>query len=510
MVESSIQVFADWPQWRGPERNGISSDTTSIRESFPDTGPTKLWESGFIPSDHDGGHGSPLIAGERVYLSVVWHEQVVSDQRVITNDVMQKLNYRQVTPELAAKLEQAREGMNARLRGDKLEQWITEWTRENLDEKEKLALSAWIGTRFRAGRTALPLNELRRVHARLDQPFDNADALRKWLEEEQFSEGLREKLLAAVPNTIKQARDVLVCLNLNNGEELWRYEGPGLPVGRNASSTAAVVDGRVYAIGSTHLYAVDAEHGKELWKTPLPRKGPAASPLVADGKVFVAAGSTLAFDADTGKQLWEQKETRSDTASPQWWQPTSGKPVLLSTANSRSLHGLDPATGEILWSIPGGGQSTPVTQGDWLVFYSGTQDVGIRACRSVADGPPEVIWSKYWPARRYMGSPIIHEDQVYLFCGEKQQCFNLQTGETLWQESVNSSITSPVLADGKLLVLENNGSHLRIVADDPAAYRLLSRSRVDAMGCTTPALSNGRLVVRLREKLVCFDLRPDH
>ena len=53
-----------WPQWRGPNRDGISTDTTPIAESFPETGLKKLWESDYIPSDHVGGHGSPVVAGE--------------------------------------------------------------------------------------------------------------------------------------------------------------------------------------------------------------------------------------------------------------------------------------------------------------------------------------------------------------------------------------------------------------------------------------------------------------
>ena len=77
-----------------------------------------------------------------------------------------------------------------------------------------------------------------------------------------------------------------------------------------------------------------------------------------------------------------------------------------------------------------------------------------------------------------------------------------------WKETASSTITSPVLADGKLLVLENNGSHLSITSSQPAAYRQFARVRIDAMGCTSPALSNGRLIVRQKDKLACFDLRP--
>lgn len=55
---------------------------------------------------------------------------------------------------------------------------------------------------------------------------------------------------------------------------------------------------------------------------------------------------------------------------------------------------------------------------------------------------------------------------------------------------------------------ENNGTHLSIIKADPAGYQQLGRAKAEEMGCTSPALSNGRLIVRQKEKLACFDLRP--
>ena len=57
---------------------------------------------------------------------------------------------------------------------------------------------------------------------------------------------MKDKLLAAVPNTIKVAKDVVICLDLNTGKRVWKFETEGKPTGRKSSSTAAVVDGRVF------------------------------------------------------------------------------------------------------------------------------------------------------------------------------------------------------------------------------------------------------------------------
>jgi outer membrane protein assembly factor BamB len=54
---------ADWPQWRGPNRDGISKETGLLKD-WPANGPTLLWHQKEIGS----GHSTPSIVGERIYL----------------------------------------------------------------------------------------------------------------------------------------------------------------------------------------------------------------------------------------------------------------------------------------------------------------------------------------------------------------------------------------------------------------------------------------------------------
>jgi hypothetical protein len=74
---------ADWPQWRGPERNGVLTSGPKLAETAPPDGFPSLWESEMIPSNDEGGLSSPVIAGGRVYMSVVWHSDVPSETRQI-------------------------------------------------------------------------------------------------------------------------------------------------------------------------------------------------------------------------------------------------------------------------------------------------------------------------------------------------------------------------------------------------------------------------------------------
>jgi outer membrane protein assembly factor BamB len=58
----SLQA-ADWPQWRGPERNGISSETGLLKE-WPKEGPRLLWQV----KDLDYGYSTPAVVGDFIYL----------------------------------------------------------------------------------------------------------------------------------------------------------------------------------------------------------------------------------------------------------------------------------------------------------------------------------------------------------------------------------------------------------------------------------------------------------
>lgn len=498
---------ADWPQWRGPDRNGVSSDTTPIVNSLPPEGFKKIWESGAIPSDHYGGHSSPVVHGTSVFLAVVWHERVPSESRELDTETMQKFNHRGLPPDLEERMEKAREELNPRLRGEKLDAWIEEWNKANLTPAQMIALGSWTASRFRAGKTAIPMKWLNKIASKEGKPFASAEALRTWLNEEGFPEDLKQKVIDTVPNTIMEAKDVVLCLDATTGKEKWRWSQPGKPTGRHSSSTPAVVDGKVYALMGTEIVCVNESDGTLVWKASHGGKGPGSSPLVVDGKVFCNASTTMAFDVKTGKQLWSQKESRENTTSPAWWTPSTGKPAVVVQTNNKLL-GLDPADGAVKWTAEGGGQSTPVASGDWLVIYSGTKDVGLRAYKADTEGKPKTVWSNYWLTRRYTGSPIVHEGLVFHGCGEKHLCIELETGKVRWEEVVNSTISSPLLADGKIIVQENNGTHIRFIKADPSSYQVLARAKADAMGCASPVVSDGRLFVRQKDKLVCFDVRP--
>jgi outer membrane protein assembly factor BamB len=54
---------SDWPQWRGPERNGISQESGLLKQ-WPKEGPKLLWQV----NDIGDGYSTPSVVGNRIYL----------------------------------------------------------------------------------------------------------------------------------------------------------------------------------------------------------------------------------------------------------------------------------------------------------------------------------------------------------------------------------------------------------------------------------------------------------
>jgi outer membrane protein assembly factor BamB len=53
----------DWPQWRGPQRNGVSQEKGLLAE-WPKAGPAPLWSV----ADLGAGYSTPSVVGDRLYL----------------------------------------------------------------------------------------------------------------------------------------------------------------------------------------------------------------------------------------------------------------------------------------------------------------------------------------------------------------------------------------------------------------------------------------------------------
>ena len=69
---AALNEDPDWPQWQGPDRNGISKET-GLAKSWPKAGPPVVWSI----SNLGEGYGSLAIKGDRIYVQGVHSGQSV-------------------------------------------------------------------------------------------------------------------------------------------------------------------------------------------------------------------------------------------------------------------------------------------------------------------------------------------------------------------------------------------------------------------------------------------------
>jgi outer membrane protein assembly factor BamB len=504
LAASSLR--ADWPQWRGPTGNGVAPDSQPLLRNWQGGDWKQLWDSEEIPSNDEGGLSSVVVAGGRAYISVVWARELPSETRQIHELIVRQLGHQntgQLGPELVKKIEETRLGLSPTLRGRKLEDFTKEWIAANLDEKQRQLYSGFISGRFKKGALAMPLDVLDKLDAHKQHVFANDAEMRAWLDEQGFSPEVKQQIIQAVPPTRRIAEDTVVCLDLATGKTLWKTAAPGEPTGRGSSSTPCVADGRIFALGSISAYALDAETGKLLWSVPLPQKGPGSSPVAVPGAVVINAKYLYALDAATGKELWKLDKCGGGNSSPVAWR--SGDRTLVICNGRASLDAVEATTGQLAWSVPASGDSTPAIDGDLLAVQTRKPEAGLIAYRIKADGA-EKLWLAPFDALRAQSSPIVAKGYVFLADNDVQLCFDATNGSQRWNATVPGSISSPLLADGKLFVMINNGNNVQVLRADGAERAVIGKANVKAAWVPSPTIADGKLLLRLKDRIRCFSL----
>src|SRR5688572_2633628 len=60
----------DWPQWRGPARDGLSGETGLLKQ-WPAGGPPRVWSAANLGA----GYGSVAVSGDRVFVQGMQNRQ---------------------------------------------------------------------------------------------------------------------------------------------------------------------------------------------------------------------------------------------------------------------------------------------------------------------------------------------------------------------------------------------------------------------------------------------------
>ncbi len=348
-------------------------------------------------------------------------------------------------------------------------------------------------------------------------------------------------------------REIIVALDASSGKTVWEHEydskltKPVSEWGHGPNSTPLLSGDRLYAIGTDAVvHCLDKWTGKVRWKRdlvsdfsspPIEGFGYSSSPLLYRDTLIVPLGTERdrSFDVDEsmagpvlpptgdgrnravvglsladGSKIWESKAYLVNASSP--LVITHGGQDQLVLLIDAGVVAIDPASGAELWSMsfkqPGDHIVTPVWDGvDLLLVVSSQDSSGGRAIRLSRENgktvPSEVWFSR--KIRAVFGNPVLDGDNLYAPGSSRIVGGDLKTGERFWSKGGFES-ASCVLADGKLIILDENG---QLTLATPSSKNLVVHSQfqvTEKYSITCPTLVGRTLYIRDRKNILALDV----
>jgi hypothetical protein len=194
--------LASWPQWRGPNRDGVAPDNPELADAWPKTGPPKVWQSEPLSGGGLAGYSSPVVAGGKVYVYSAGYPRVPIATRTFAEKHLREMGwfseYEKPPQELLEKIEEARAGNErAAVKGNALNEWITKWTEGNLDEAQRKQFSAIANDRLRRGTNAIEFASLDKLAGIRDREFETKELFEQWLADSGLPAAVKRSSLAS-------------------------------------------------------------------------------------------------------------------------------------------------------------------------------------------------------------------------------------------------------------------------------------------------------------------------
>ncbi len=320
--------------------------------------------------------------------------------------------------------------------------------------------------------------------------------------------------------------EIVWCLNCRNGEVFWRHEYPAALIPNlhegGPCSTPTVDGNRVYTVGKEgHLFCLNIADGKVLWEktlqpeleVQLPEWGFSSSPRILGKQLILEAGRVVSFDKLNGDKLWQTEIHEAGYGSAAVFE--HGGKTLIATLDCDGLRIVNSTDGTQVafteWKSPyRTNATTPIVVGD-QIFVSTGYKIGCGLFR--LEGESLDLVYKNTEMRNHFNNSILLNGHLYGFDGDAHlgrlvtlTCIDFTTGELAWRQR-GLGCGSVLIADGKLLVLTEDGT-LVLAQASPDAYVELARSTFLEGRCwTVPVLSDGRVYGRnAGGKLVCVSL----
>lgn len=326
---------------------------------------------------------------------------------------------------------------------------------------------------------------------------------------------------------------LLVCLDLSHGQKLWSQPAPGGSAKTHqkntlASSTAAADGTRIYTSfwdGQNLLLAAYDYGGAHLWTRDLgpftSQHGAGHSPIVVGDKVILTndqdgSAEVVALEAADGKVAWKMPRLahRSCYSTPMLLERPGADPDLL-VASTFGVSGYDPVSGTERWKWNWATNdrrlrtvgSPVVSQGQ--IFFSGGDGKGDRHTVAVnlkrETSAPELAWELRRLDLPYVPCMLTRGEHLYFINDFGiAGCFVARTGKNVWMKRLEGGnvTASPVMIEDRIYAPTEDGT-VFVFAAEPT-FKLLGSTQLDEGVMASPAVADGRLLIRGKQHLYCF------
>ncbi|HJT79392.1 MAG TPA: PQQ-binding-like beta-propeller repeat protein [Gemmataceae bacterium] len=337
----------------------------------------------------------------------------------------------------------------------------------------------------------------------------------------------------------------LLALDAADGREVWRLplRKPAYLMNWGAASSPVVFRDTVYFCMdddlSAYLVAADAATGKVRWQVPRPDMLAGYSVPVfceAGGRtdlVVAGTGKLKGYDPATGKERWTCNTLlRTVMTSPvvrdgviyiavqsygdakrtlkyallDWLDTNQDGKLSRDEVPAEFLDKFDRSDKNHDGVLSGAELDTAFQHPSNMVGGGNT----IQAVRGGGSGDvtkTHLLWNVTKPLPSNLSSPVVSGGRLFVVkAGGLSSCFDTATGKALWERerihNLGDYFASPVAADGKIYVAGRNG-FVVVLADGPS-LKVLADNDMGGEIIATPAIADGRLFIRTRDKLYCI------
>ncbi len=346
---------------------------------------------------------------------------------------------------------------------------------------------------------------------------------------------------------VDQKQDVLRCLDLQTGKELWNfaYDAPG-EVSHDGSRTAPTIDANVvYTVGALgHFYCIDRKTHKPLWNKNLvtdfggekPGWGVVQAPSLYKDLVIVSAMAkegciVVAYKQATGEVAWKSEVLGLlGYSTPVVTKLAGADQVVMVAACKKgggspgSVAGLNPDTGATLWTYDGFQCPIPIpyatTLPDDRLFITGGYGAGSCMIQIKQQDGKFTVKEKFKTSEcgSQIQQPLFHKDFLYLNSNSNERedgmmCLSLD-GQIKWKTKDSWFTTTfergpLLLADGLIYNLDGKKGVLYLLDPSPEAFKKIAEVKLlGGKEIWSPmALSQGKLLVRSQSEMKCLDAK---